>query len=222
MSLTEIRHDERSALLATLEQVGPNAPTLCLRWTTADIAGHLVVSERYFGLPLVIGYPLRKALPISGRERLMRSLQAVGERQIESCKVKGWDWMVARLRVGLPRLYGLSSMAPLRLVEEWIHHEDVRRANGMGLRTAPSELNDALWQAGLFLVRLPEFLHGRQGLEVRVPGGRSHRLGDTTQVRVAGAPGEILLFLSGRTTAARVDVSGEEPAIQQLTKGLAV
>ena len=113
-------------------------------------------------------------------------------------------------------------MAPIRLVEEWIHHEDVLRANGMEPRAPSSELNEALWQAGLVLTRLPEFLPGRQGIEVKLPDGRSHRLGDTARVRVAGEPGEILLFLSGRTRAARVEVSGEEAAIQQLTQSLAV
>ncbi len=73
MTLTEIRQEEREALCRTLSQVGPGAPTLCSKWTTAELAAHLVVSERYGGLPLVVAYPLRRALPTQVRERAMAS-----------------------------------------------------------------------------------------------------------------------------------------------------
>lgn len=222
MNLTEIRRSERVALCSTLAEVGPAAPTLCSKWTASDLAGHLVVSERYWGLPMVVGYPLRRVLPTKVTERAMVTLQQVGEKQITGLTERGWDWLLSRLEAGPPTSYRLRSVAPIRLVEEWIHHEDVLRANDMGPRTPSSELNEALWQAGLILTRLPEFLPGRQGIEVKVPDGRSHSLGGTARVRVAGEPGEILLFLSGRTSAARVEVSGEEAAIHQLEHRLAV
>ena len=37
---------ERSALADTLEQIGPNQPTLCTGWRTQDLLAHLVVRER--------------------------------------------------------------------------------------------------------------------------------------------------------------------------------
>ena len=222
MNLTEIRNAERAALCETLSEVGPAAPTLCASWTAADLAGHLVVSERYWGLPLVVAYPLRRVLPARIRDRGMAAMQAIGERQIEVLGRRGWDWLLGRLGAGPPALYRFGSVAPIRLIEEWIHHEDVRRANGMGVRETSSALNEALWQAALFLTRLPELLPGREGLEVRLPDGRSHRIGEATRVRIEGQAGELLLFLAGRTKNANVDVFGEDDAVQQLTAHLAV
>src|SRR6476620_10302201 len=36
---------ERAALVATMRDLGPDAPTLCDGWTTRDLAAHLVVRE---------------------------------------------------------------------------------------------------------------------------------------------------------------------------------
>ena len=38
---------ERAALVATLHEVGPDAPTLCGDWTTRDLAAHLILRERH-------------------------------------------------------------------------------------------------------------------------------------------------------------------------------
>ena len=222
MNLTEIRMSERTALCETLSEVGPAAPTLCASWTAAHLAGHLVVSERYWGLPLVVAYPLRRVLPARIRDRAMATMQTVGERQIEVLGHRGWVWLLSRLGAGPPALYRFGSVAPIRLIEEWIHHEDVRRANGMGTRAASSAINEAQWQAGLLLTRLPELLPGREGLQVCLPDGRSHRIGDATRVRIEGEAGELLLFLAGRTKNAQVDVFGEDDAVRQLTAHLAV
>src|SRR5205807_9648780 len=105
MSLTDIRRTERVALCQTFKEVGPEAPTLCSKWTASDVAAHLVVSERYAGLPMAIAYPLRFALPTRMRERAMASVRAVGERQIRDLKPKGWDWLLRRLAAGPPALH---------------------------------------------------------------------------------------------------------------------
>src|SRR6266496_3204467 len=60
MSLTQLRRQERAAACLTFRELGPEAPTLCLQWSAADLAGHLVISERYGGLPMVVAYPLRR------------------------------------------------------------------------------------------------------------------------------------------------------------------
>jgi len=38
--------DERHALCDLLADVGPDQPTLCAGWQTADLAAHLVLRER--------------------------------------------------------------------------------------------------------------------------------------------------------------------------------
>ena len=47
--------DERSALVASLRDAGPDAPTLCAGWTTRDLAAHLdEPRDRHRGRLLVV------------------------------------------------------------------------------------------------------------------------------------------------------------------------
>jgi hypothetical protein len=91
--------------------------------------------------------------------------------------------------------------------EYLIHHEDVRRANGMGARTDVPELQDAAWN------KVPSF--GKRmlvaadpfGIELVTPDGRSHvvKKGDR-RVRIVGEPIELFLYVFGRTTVANVEI----------------
>ncbi len=42
----DIDQRERAELCDLFDELGPDAPTLCGDWTTADLAAHLVVRER--------------------------------------------------------------------------------------------------------------------------------------------------------------------------------
>ena len=44
--MSSIAQYERNALSALLEELGPDAPTLCAGWTTRELAAHLVSRER--------------------------------------------------------------------------------------------------------------------------------------------------------------------------------
>ena len=44
--MTHLAELERAALCDTLEAVGPDVPTLCDPWTTAELAAHLVIRDR--------------------------------------------------------------------------------------------------------------------------------------------------------------------------------
>src|ERR1700757_3956767 len=46
MTTARLAQQERTTLCDLLLEVGPEAPTLCQGWTTADLAAHLVVRER--------------------------------------------------------------------------------------------------------------------------------------------------------------------------------
>ena len=46
MSAREWAQSERHALCDLMDEVGPDAPTLCGGWTAAHLAAHLVVRER--------------------------------------------------------------------------------------------------------------------------------------------------------------------------------
>jgi len=96
------------------------------------------------------------------------------------------------------------------LNEFFVHHEDVRRANGGGPRTNSPELDAALWcsirRAAWFLTRR---LRGA-GLALEWAGTANTvraRRGEPT-VRISGLPGEVLLYLFGRRGAAQVQLIG--------------
>ena len=46
MSPITLAQQERQTLCDLLVELGPEAPTLCAGWATADLAAHLVVRER--------------------------------------------------------------------------------------------------------------------------------------------------------------------------------
>jgi uncharacterized protein (TIGR03085 family) len=102
------------------------------------------------------------------------------------------------------------------LNEFFVHHEDVRRANGRGPRTSEHAMDEALWRnvsRGRWL--LARRLHGA-GLELQWAGTAQTvraRRGEPT-ARIAGPPGELLLYLFGRQSAAHVEVSGPDAAIE--------
>ena len=216
------REKERSELLETLRAVGPDAPTLCTRWTAADIAAHLVVSEQAAGVPMVFVNVGRRVLPVAITRRIIASLLETGEGMIDRTKTRGWDELLRRLSSGPPTVFGYGSLSHLRTVEEWIHHEDVRRANGYGPRPPSPDGDEALWESGLAVTQFPEFVPARSGIELSTPDGRRHRLGKDARVRVHGRPGELLLYLAGRGEAAEVSVDGDADAITALQEQLAV
>src|SRR6266699_1884879 len=102
------------------------------------------------------------------------------------------------------------------LNEFFVHHEDVRRANGRGPRTNEPAMDEALWRN---VSRAPWYLARRlrgAGLELQWAGTAQTvraRRGEPT-ARVAGPPGELLLYLFGRQGAAHVEVSGPAAAVQ--------
>src|SRR5690349_10831837 len=99
---------ERAQLCLRLEELGPDAPTLCEGWTTADLAAHLVIRERN---------------PTAGPGILLgdkvAALGRLTERAMGSEKAKGFDRVVERIRTGPPlgpfRVPGLRTQ--LNLVE---------------------------------------------------------------------------------------------------------
>jgi uncharacterized protein (TIGR03085 family) len=106
------------------------------------------------------------------------------------------------------------------LNEFFVHHEDVRRANGRGRRTHDPAMDEALWRN---VTSAPWFLARRlrgAGLELQWAGTARTvraRRGKPT-ARIAGPPGELLLYLFGRQSAAHVEVSGTDAAIEAVRR----
>jgi uncharacterized protein (TIGR03085 family) len=199
---------ERAQLSDLLDELGPQAPTLLEPWTTRDLAAHLVLRERdYLAAPGLV-------LP-GGWGRL-------AERRRRALALRDYAWLTATIRSGPPagffRIGWVRGVANLN--EFFVHHEDVRRANGRGPRTSDHALDVALWRnvsrAPWFLARR---LHGT-GLELAWAGTAQAvraRRGEQT-ARIAGQPGELLLYLFGRQSAADVEVSGPDAAIEAVRR----
>jgi uncharacterized protein (TIGR03085 family) len=199
---------ERARLSDLLDELGPQAPTLLAPWTTRDIAAHLVLRERddIAGPGLV----------------LPGAWGRLAERRQKALALRDFGWLSARLRSGPPPGFfriGWVRRVP-NLNEFFVHHEDVRRANGRGPRTNEPAMDEALWRnvtrARWFLARR---LRGT-GLELQWAGTDQTvraRRGKPT-ARIAGPPGELLLYLFGRRSAAHVEVSGADTAIEAVRR----
>ncbi|HZG03008.1 MAG TPA: TIGR03085 family metal-binding protein [Streptomyces sp.] len=194
---------ERLLLADLLESAGPEAPTLCEGWRTRDLAAHVVVRERRAD---AAGGLLVKAL----QPRLARVQAEFAARPYEE--------LIQLIRTGPPRLspFTLKQVdEAANIVEFFLHGEDVRRAQP---DWTPREIDPvfagALWrQLELTAARL----YGRRspvGMVLRRSNGQVvvARRG-TPVVTVTGEPSELLVFVSGRQDAARVEVEGDEEAV---------
>ena len=199
---------EREQLCDLMTQLGPGAPTLLGPWTTRDLAAHLVIREHdYRAAPgLVMPGPWSRLA-----ERRRRAL-AQGD----------YTTLVATTRSGPP--WGFFRIGWVRRVpnlnEFFVHHEDVRRANGLEPRTHAAVLDEALWRnVGLARWFLARRLHGI-GLDLARTGTteilRARR--GTPTVRLTGLPGELLLYLFGRQRAANVEISGTREAVDAVER----
>ena len=102
--------------------VGPDVPTLCEGWSTADLAAHLVVRERRPDSGPGLVWP-----PLAGHTEKVR--RAVRDRM-------SWDKLVETVRRGPPLLLRPFD-GPMNTVELFIHVEDVRRAGQGGWEPRP-------------------------------------------------------------------------------------
>src|SRR6478672_448415 len=125
---------ERAELCVLFDELGPSAPTLLEGWTTHDVAAHLVLRER----DLVAAPCLVLPGPF---ERFAEG------RRVRLANRHDFAWLVARIRSGPPpgffRIGWVRSFPSLN--EFFVHHEDLRRANGFEPRILSSDLEGALW-----------------------------------------------------------------------------
>jgi len=201
---THAKH-ARLALADELEAAGPDAPTLCEGWTARDLAAHVVVRERR--LDTAAGILIPPLAPYSERVRTEYA-------------AKPYEELIRLIRTGPPPLspFAIPQVDEMaNTVEFFIHTEDVRRAkpDWTGREIDPA-LADTLWAR----LRGTARLFGRRapvGAVLRRPDGQTAILKPGAPVvTVTGEPGELVMFASGRTAAARVRAEGEEEAVQKL------
>ena len=190
---------ERETLCDLLVGFGPDAPTLCAGWATADLAAHLVIRERRPDSGPGLVWP-----PLAGHtDRVRRSLRARTP----------WTELVATVRRGPPMLLRPFD-GPMNTVEFFIHVEDVRRAQACREpRPLPPELADALWTR-LGAGGMAKKIAGT--IELTSPGRSAKQRGSGPRLRIAGDPGELTLFGAGRQEVARVEITGDAELAAQL------
>jgi uncharacterized protein (TIGR03085 family) len=194
---------ERAALSELLRKVGPDAPTLCEGWLTADLAAHLAARERR---------------PDHGPGLMLRSMSGWTDRVRDGFKRRPYGELVGLVESGPPRwspfglIPGLDSL--VNSAELFVHHEDVRRAQpGWAPRELPAAVEDDMWRmlrrgGRAFFRRAPV------GVRLRRPGGEAVtvRPGSPT-VTLTGRPSELLLYGFGRGANAEVDLEGDEASV---------
>jgi uncharacterized protein (TIGR03085 family) len=207
--------DERLALCALLDETGPREPTLCQGWTTLDLAAHLVLREHRpdAGAGMLGG-------PFAAHTRSMQ--RKLTERT-------PYRRLVQIIRNGPPRLslFGLPGVDErANVVEYFVHHEDVRRAQpDWEPRKLDQALSEVLWRrlgmAKFILRKAPVGVELARDDEPEPsgPGGPRVRItakARTPVVTVTGSPAELTMWTFGRISSARVRLDGSEAAIGAL------
>jgi uncharacterized protein (TIGR03085 family) len=194
-----LAQQERTTLCDLLVERGPDAPTLCEGWSTADLAAHLVVRERRPDSGPGLVWP-----PLAGYTDKVRT--AVRDRT-------PFEQLVETVRRGPPLLLRPFD-GPMNTVEFFIHVEDVRRAqDGWEPRPISPELADALWARvgpGGMAKKVPATI------VITSPGRAEKNRGTGPRLVVAGDPGELTMFGSGRQGATKVEISGDAALAAQL------
>jgi uncharacterized protein (TIGR03085 family) len=205
---------ERAELADLLDQVGPEAPTLCEGWSAHDLAAHLWI---------------RETDPVGAGGIVARPLAGFLERRMAETKAR-WPYteLVDKVRNGPARfsvfaIPGVDEGA--NTIEYFVHHEDVRRAAAEPepARVLPDEVEGWLWRRLKLLARA-QFRHSSVGVVLEREGSADGD-GEPETIRAAagahivtavGRPSELTLLAHGRAATAQVRLVGEPDAVEQL------
>lgn len=199
---------ERTALVETLDEAGPAAPTLCEGWQTRHLLAHLILRETQ---PLVaagvMGGPLG--------ERTERLTDEYAQQLADPASYRA----AAQKFADLPGYGGIRKRWPaadaaMNTIEYLVHTEDVRRAAGnLGTREVPAETQQKIWDDLRSRGRLMAGKNYPQGLVLEAPGYspatvtvQAPKPGKVATV-LSGEPAELVLYLFGRQGVAQVKIS---------------
>jgi uncharacterized protein (TIGR03085 family) len=199
--VTDFAPIERSALADLMADVGPDAQTLCEGWTTRDLAAHLVV---------------RGSLRLDAAAGILVPAFAGHLHRVqEQIAAQPWDRLLSQAR-RRPR-WAVIGDETVNLVEYYVHHEDVRRAQpDWQPRAIAPEESRAIWprvafQAKMALRRTPASVSVTAPGLSSLTGGRG---GPT--VTISGPAEELVLFFLGRQAHSLVEISGPEEIISRM------
>ncbi|MGH3510316.1 MAG: TIGR03085 family metal-binding protein [Nocardioidaceae bacterium] len=202
---------ERRALAATFRTTDPESSTLCEGWTARHVLAHLVQREQETvgRVADLLGHPE------PGQEKRLAGLVDAAR------SPEGYEALVVRFLRGPPAWSPMSwAGESLNFTEYVIHHEDVRRGGDSPQepRALPPEEQQAIWKRLPTLTRLT-YRRAPVSVTLAVPNGPSRlvRRG-MVGVSLTGDPIELMLYVSGRRAAARVEVDGGSAAVEQFER----
>ncbi|WP_280415249.1 TIGR03085 family metal-binding protein [Nocardia carnea] len=194
---------ERRAMVETMDEAGPDAPTLCGDWTVRDLAAHLVVRERR---------------PDAAPGIMLRPFAGYLQRRQDEAAQRPFPELLDKVRTGPPWWSPLRPVdAIANLSEMFVHHEDVRRAQpGWEPRELPEQDQQRLWSV---LRRMGKMAYRKSPVpvELSTPAGDRARVVDKPGpvVTLSGTPAELLLHAFGREEV-RIESAGEPEAVRQV------
>jgi uncharacterized protein (TIGR03085 family) len=194
---------ERAALVATMRETGPDAPTLCEGWNTRDLAAHLVVRERRLDAAPGILVPALAGYTAKVQEQVTAA--------------NDWAELIDKLASGPPLYSPFIVLDPLvNVAEMFIHHEDVRRAGtDWQPRVLDEQTTTALTRQVSQFARMT-LSKSPARVSLATPDGKVlAAAGRGAEVTVSGDPGELLLFAAGRQPA-QVTFTGDDDAVATL------
>ena len=200
---TNWAQQERHELSDLLDALGPNHPTLCEGWTTADLAAHLVVRERRPDAALGI---------------MVSALSGHTASVMETVKSLPWSELVDQVRQGPPKWNPFSVPvidAAANTLEYFVHYEDVRRTvDGWKPRELDADFETLLWSR---LKAMAPLMWRKAKVGVTLHNGANHIIAKKNphepRVVATGAVGELVLKSYGRNTCV-LELLGEPEAIE--------
>lgn len=198
---------ERDRLANLFLDLGPDAPTLCEGWNTRDLAIHLYIREN----------KLHKA-----GGNFIGALKPVLEKDTRQQEQRPYEDVVRDWAAGPPKL-----LAPIdgmmNTAENFVHHEDVRRGDGVARpRDFSAGVDRTLMGLAQRFAKLtmrssdtPIILTPPTLPPVTVGGGRKVAERGDDVIRAKGEPGELLLWIMGRDVV-EIDFEGDEEKIAAL------
>ncbi|MBI2704464.1 MAG: TIGR03085 family protein [Actinobacteria bacterium] len=202
MSDPSFARSERHHLADAMLDLGADAQTLCEGWTNYDMAAHVVVRERK---------------PLTGLGIMVPAFHSLHDNAIVKAKRRhSFQALVDKFRGGPP--FTWKAVDGLFNTQEYfIHTEDVRRGPGDHTPRPEAEIADlevALWKTLRRGAKLMARGIKGVGVDLVAPDGDViHARTGSETVTIAGRPGEIVLYLAGRRSAAQVKLEGSPEAI---------
>lgn len=196
----ELAQSERAELCELFVKLGPDAPTLCEGWRARELAAHLFIRE---------SRP-HKALGIASK----RFESLTGKAMESALERYGFEGVVDRVRSGPPLLLRPLD-GKMNLLEFTIHHEDLRRPNGMGPREDIDDLEAAVWKGLRQFTRLMSRRAGELAITLSPPEATHLRVGRGVRpVEVRGSVVDLAMYCFGRGAAAELDYVGDPETVE--------